>query len=498
MSVERRALLLAGPQHYDEKRPAVGKIRKYLEHLDPLGIAIVSSYLKAAGFKTTYAQMSPKGSSALEGLIENVGNVFISARHFDTSMAKEATRIAKLKGKRVIVGGYSPTFSPESFAEADVRVKGEFEPVAEEFMTDLLSGRLKDEYDSRKMEPFDMKDYVYPDRSIFSKLPGVLEKLRRHPQEWQRGCTNYCSFCSPTRMQRGGDDEVRYRSAEDIIKEIKQMGLGKGDHLFSTDLNTSAIPREVLYELFTYLNKTGIHWYTEGTVAPLLEDLENFGPDKSLLRLMSAKYGGGGCFSFLYGADDIVTPRVAGSKDKEVTLLAKAEVVFKEMGIPLNLSVVVGLDNHSFPDTFYRHAYILKSLKVPYTFLHLATPYPSTPWGIQMERQGRIKDRDTLHYNHRISVFEPKNMTSDQLQQGYYWLMRTLYTPKEITNTFRNNFDSKMAATNLMLAIIKSGLPWGVETYLSTIELEARGYMDNKIQRDLDAGYKNWLSQSHF
>lgn len=497
MSVERQALLLAGPQYYDERRPIVGRIPRYLDYLDPLGIAIVSSYLKAAGFETTYAQMSPKGSSTLEGLIENVGEVFISARHFDTSMTKEAISIAKSKGKRVIVGGYSPTFSHEEYANADIRVKGEFEPVAQEFMDDLLSGRLKDEYDSRKMEPFDMKHYVYPDRSIFPKLPRVLEELRRHPQEWQRGCTNYCTFCSPTRMQRGGGKEVRYRSAEDIIREIKQMGLGKGDHLFSTDLNTSAIPREVLYELFTYLKEEGIRWFTEGTIAPLLEDLENFGPDKSLLRLMSARFGEGGCYTFLYGADNLTQGRVAGSKDKEVAMLEKAASVFKVMGIPFNLSIVVGLDNHFFPDTFYQYAYILKSLRVPYTFLQLATPYPGTSWGIQMEKQGRIIDKDPLHYNHVRSVFIPKNMTSEELQQGHYWLMRTLNSLKEITTTFRENFEPVIAATDLTLAVIKSGLPWGMGTFLSTIELEARGYMDNKIQRDLDAGYKNWLSQSH-
>lgn len=497
MPVERQALLLAGPQHYDERRPTVGIIRKYLENLDPLGIAIVSSYLKAAGFETRYAQMSPKGSTTLEGLIENAGYVFISARHFDTSMAKEAINIAKQKGKKVISGGYGPTFNQEEYAKADVRVKGEFEPVAEQFIDDLLSDHPKNEYDSRGMEPFDLSRYVYPDRSIFPKLPGVLEKLRRHPQEWQRGCTNYCSFCSPTRMQRGGGNEVRYRSAEDIIKEIKQMGIGKGDYLFSTDLNTSAIPRDVLHKLFTYLNREGIRWYTEGTVAPLLEDFNKFGPEQSLLRLMSAMYGGGGCFSFLYGADDITNTRVDGSKDKEVAVLEKAAVIFKEMGIPLNLSVVVGLDDNTFPDTFYRYSYILKSLRVPYTFLHMATPYSSTPWGIQVERQGRITDKDPLHYNHRTAVFRPKNMTVDELQQGYYWLMRTLNSPKEIGETFRKNFDPKMAATNPMLATIKSGLLWGMETYLSTIELEGRGYIDNKMQIDLDVGYKHWLSQSH-
>lgn len=189
------------------------------------------------------------------------------ARHFDISMAQSVTSVAKRLGKKVIVGGYGPTFSPEMFSEADVRVRGEFEPIARELIDDLLSNRLKEEYDSREQDPFDLNGYVHPDRSIFPELSGVFAQLRRHPQEWQRGCTNYCSFCSPTRMQRGGGNEVRSRNVEDIINEIEQMGIGNGDHIFSTDLNTSAIPRETLFSLFTYLKNKGIRWYTEGTVA---------------------------------------------------------------------------------------------------------------------------------------------------------------------------------------------------------------------------------------
>lgn len=497
MSAERRAMLLAGPQHYDAKRPVFGQVRNFLEYLDPLGIGIISTYLKSKGFETTYMPMSPNGSANLKSWMENAEYVFISSRLFDTSMAQAATCLAKENHKKVVVGGYGPTFSPNEFLEADVRVMGEFEPVAEQFLDDLLSNRLQNVYDSTQMAPFDLRGYVNPDRSIYPKWPGVSEKLRRHTQEWQRGCNNYCTFCSPTRMQKGGNDKVRYRSAENIIQEIEQMGLGKGDHLFSTDLNTSLIPRETLLELFSYLKTKGIHWYTEGTVAPLLKDLDNFGYENSLLRLMSAKDGGGGCYSFLYGADNIVSTHVAGAKDKEIDMLGKAVNIFKEMGIPLNLSLVIGLDDHCFPDTLYKYALTLKTLKVPHAFLHLATPYPSTAWGNQLEKQGRITDRNPLHYNHRNAVFEPRGMTATQLQQGYYWLMKIINTPKEIADIFRNNFDPKVAAANPLLSIINSGLLWSVETYLSIKELEVRGYIDPKIQAELDSGYKTWLSQSH-
>ena len=397
--------------------------------------------------------------------------------------------MARRAGKIVVAGGYGPTFSPEAFDRADMLVRGEFEPTAGEVLESLCSERRGLVYDSRRMDPFDLTNYVRPDRSIFPR-PRPLE---RRPQEWQRGCTGYCSICSPTRMQRGGG-EVRYRSVGNIIEEIEQMGLRPGDHLFATDLNTSVIPREVLYELFGYLRQNGICWYTEGTVAPLIEDWEKFGPRESLLGLMVTKEGRGGCYSFLYGPDDLTGNKVSGSRGKDLGVLEKATTIFRKLGIPLNLSVVIGLDNHVFPDTFYEYAFQLLSLRVPYTFVHLATPYPGTPWGDGIKRAGRIVDTESLHYNHQRPVFEPKNMTKEQLQQGYFWLGKVLNTPREIVKVIGRNFNPERVISLPLLETINSGLPWRLLHGLSYLELKARGFIDKQVQGDLDLGYRAWLS----
>lgn len=129
------------------------------------------------------------------------------------------------------------------------------------------------------------------------------------------------------------------------------MGVQKGDYLFSTDLNTAAIPSEELSELFRHLKNKGIRWFTEGTVAPLVKDLENGG---NLLRLMSAKNEIGGCYSFLYGADDLVKERVEGSLDKQVKLIKKAVQVFREFSILLifqSCSVLITIDT---PRLFFK------------------------------------------------------------------------------------------------------------------------------------------------
>jgi len=501
LSQDRRALLLSGPQHYDATRPLTCGARRFMEKLDSLGIAIVSRIFQNLGFSTYWAEMRPGMVSNLDNLIGEFPLVAISSRFFDTYLAQEAVKIACGKDKITLVGGYGPTFSPENFDKADIVVQGECETVLPEAIDDLLSGRAKHIYDSRKSPPLDLKkSYIWPDRSIFPADTGLSRRFKKHPQEWQRGCSNYCTFCSPTRLQRiqmeNGRRQVRVRSVDDIIKEIAEgMELGRGDRLFSVDLNSSAIPTEEQKELYGWLKQKGIKWYTEGTIAPLLKDYDLNGEDNCLLKVMSPLGEGGGCYSFLYGADDLAVQKVPGSSDKEIGILQKAKIIFKEFGIPLNLSIVVGLDEHIWPDTFYRYASLLEEVRVPYAFIHLATPYPGTVWGDEVAREGRIFDTKTLNYNHRTAVSTPGSMSTEELQQGYYWLMRHLNSVPELAKTTKDNLDPKIAGTNPELALVLSGLPWGIETHLSVLELAARGYIDLKKQREMDDGFKAWQSR---
>jgi len=485
-----KVLLLSGPQHWDKRRPITGLMRRYAENLNPLGISIVSRLLKNEGYETSYMVMEPNKVSKLEPIIDKFKGVFISSRAFDTDLTYQVVQMANMKNIPVVVGGYSPTLTPKLFPNA-TKVLGEFEPVANQVIQDFRSRRFDEVYDARTLPPFDMsRDYVWPDRSIFPER----NSLSRLPQEWERGCTNYCSFCSPVVMQRGGSEKaVRERNPDDIIRELKEMNID-GGNLFLTDLNTTRMRRETLIQLLPYLKSKNIKWYTEGTVLPLLDDLEKYGEENSLLRMMSPLNGEGGCYSFLYGADDLVAEKVKGARDKEIGLIAKATQTFKRFGIPLNLSVVVGLENHTYPDSFFTIRNTLEEVRAPYTFIHLATPYIGTAWGNTVLKEDRyhpnIKSTDL---NHRKVVFDHKNMTTDQLQQGYYWLQRSMTSFKNSLGSIRNNFEMKFFENNIFLGLLNTGVFWDFETNLSIGELWSRGYLIKARQSELDAEYRNWL-----
>lgn len=502
MSVEsKRALLLSGPQHYDERRPVISKyIKRPLEHVDPLGIAIVSACLKKYGIDTSHLTMEPDNVGRLEKLIPEFDGVFISARYFDASLALFAASVARKNKKPAVVGGYAPTFHPDLFPEGTSLVFGEAERLLAEIADDFVGGKLKNRYDGNAFEPPDIyNEYIWPDRTIFPRGKGPMRDFYKHPIEVQRGCKNSCSYCIATRMQRAdctkGRREVRTRNPDDVIKEIESLDLKPGSNVFFVDLNISTVPKDSLRTIFSYLQKERIRWYAEGTVSQLVSDLNDAGEEKSLLKLMSAKNGLGGCYTFMYGADDIVAKKVEGSRDKSISVLNQSIEIFRRFGIPLNLSVVVGLEEHNYPESFFHIASTLKEVGYPYTFVFAATPYRGSPWGDSIYNSGRVFDEETIHHNQRRVVFTPKNMTAQELYQGYIWLNRQLSGPKAMSDVIKRNHDRATLSNNPMLGVIQTGLPWLVETALSLKELELRGYVDKNIQNTMDNEYKRWSKQ---
>jgi hypothetical protein len=50
-----------------------------------------------------------------------------------------------------------------------------------------------------------------------------------------------------------------------------------------------------------------------------------------------------------------------------------------------------------------------------------------------MESQNRIVDRNWAHYDFRNVVFEPKNMSRQELKKGHDWVLRGFYSVRSIS-----------------------------------------------------------------
>jgi len=95
-------------------------------------------------------------------------------------------------------------------------------------------------------------------------------------------------------------------------------------------------------------------------------------------------------------------------------------------GIGVVAGMIVGLDADD-PGVFARTLRFLQSQRIDALQLNIMTPLPGTPLFDEMERQGRVTDRDWAHYDFRHCVFTPARMTARQLQGGADWLYAQFY-----------------------------------------------------------------------
>jgi radical SAM superfamily enzyme YgiQ (UPF0313 family) len=92
---------------------------------------------------------------------------------------------------------------------------------------------------------------------------------------------------------------------------------------------------------------------------------------------------------------------------------------------------VLGFD-HDGKDVFARTAEWIEENRMECATFHILTPYPATPLYRQMEAEGRLLHRDWSLYDTAHAVFQPKNMTPEELAEGYAWIYQRLFSHASI------------------------------------------------------------------
>ena len=97
----------------------------------------------------------------------------------------------------------------------------------------------------------------------------------------------------------------------------------------------------------------------------------------------------------------------------------------------VNASFVFGMDNDG-PDVFERTVEWAVERGIETATFHIMTPYPGTGLYARMESEGRILHSDWDRYDTRHVVFEPKSMSAEQLEEGYWRAYKQFYTWRNI------------------------------------------------------------------
>jgi len=112
---------------------------------------------------------------------------------------------------------------------------------------------------------------------------------------------------------------------------------------------------------------------------------------------------------------------------KSIEETEEAIKIIQDSGIAFHPSIILGFDTDTkaiFDDTLE----FLARTKLPTMALHVLTPYPGTRVYQRFKDQGRIISHDWSHYDHHTVVFQPKNMTPQELAEGHHYVQSEFYS----------------------------------------------------------------------
>ena len=312
-------------------------------------------------------------------------------------------------GVKVVMGGvHVSAMSDEALQHADTVVIGEAELIWDNLLEDFKKGKLKQRYKADNL--CDMKNMVIPRRDLLNrKMYSGFNTLQA-----TRGCPFNCDYCAVTAFF---GHEFRVRPIDEVIAEIK--GFDTKEFFFMDD-NIVGRPKYAK-ELFQRLIPLKITWGSQASIT--------MAKDPELLNLYARS---GGKYAFI-GLESLSQKNLESMHKGWNSAKDYKEAIKKiqDAGINVVGSFVFGLDEDDktvFKTTF---DFIMET-RMDAAQFHILTPLPGTvTYGI-LQKQGRIIDRDWAKYHTGEVVFQPKGMTVEELQNGYYWIFRNTYTIKNI------------------------------------------------------------------
>lgn len=319
-----------------------------------------------------------------------------------------ADRFRREVGKPVILGGYHPTFMPEEAAEhADGVCVGDAEGTVRRMVEDFADGALRGIYVS---EPGDLAGLPRPDWSLVRRdkyAPvGFLQATR--------GCNHQCRFCSVSAFHQ---HRFRTRPVADVIDELTTLGRNV---VFMDD--SIICDREYAKELFTAMIPLRKRWSSQCGI--------RIAEDDELLELARRS----GCRGLFVGFESLSEAGLRSWHKGPNIGRDYAEVVGKlhDAGIAVLAAFMFGGDQDT-PDVFEQTLAFLMDANVESLQATRMTPFPGTPLFEEMDRDGRIFDKDWAHYDFNHVVFEPLHMSQETLDKGVGWLVRQFHSRRSIT-----------------------------------------------------------------
>jgi len=378
-----------------------------------------------------------------------------------TSFSLRAYQISKRfreLGKTVVFGGLHVTLLPfEAAKHADVVVVGPAEggawtQVLEDFKTCTLRkfyfgsayhyAQFKNTHVLNNNNTF-VVDCLNEEFPALSGIPkprvDLGPKTFLTPIQATRGCPNHCGFCVKSGVE---GKNHRKRPLKEVIDEIK--GLTPLKPIIFVDNNLLADSQYAL-DLFRELKKLKRRWVCATPIENLM------GQDKFLLE----KAAKSGCVAIEFGFETLnPSANLILNTEKPPSKYEKAIKEIHKKGITIIGTFVFGFDGDD-ENTIKNTLRFIENSKIELPSVHILTPFPGTPFFNELDNEGRVLHYDWSKYDTRHVVFKPRDISTLELQAGFYQAEARIRTLKySIKRGFKPNTPAlRSLPANIALSI---------------------------------------------
>ncbi|MDI6840226.1 MAG: radical SAM protein [bacterium] len=427
-------VLLINPPWYKRK----GNIWRGINPiLPPLGLAYIGSFLEREGVKVEILDAQAEGCSVskiynklktMKGVPNFIG---ITATTSTIGNALDVAQICKTiyPKSKVILGGVHPTALPDEVMKdenIDYVVRGEGEAT----FWEIVNGKKEEEILGLS---YKSKGSVFHniDRPVFKCLDdlpfpayhllpiekyrpaiGAYKRLPAMSMLTTRGCPGHCTFCFGNFL----GERTRYRSARNIVNEIKLLQSGYGikeisfyDDVFTTfKSNIQDLCRLIIEE------NIDITWSCFSRVDFV---------DEATLRLMKKA----GCHQICYGIES-GNEQILRNIKKETSLDKAKEIIAltKSIGIETRTSFMFGNPGET-EETMRETINFAVSLEPDIAIFNITTPYPGTEMFLWAKEKGYLKTTDWSKYDLSQSILELPTVNSKIVEYYYHTAYKKFY-----------------------------------------------------------------------
>ncbi|MFO0723641.1 MAG: radical SAM protein [Myxococcota bacterium] len=341
--------------------------------------------------------------------------VGITTMTYMAPRAFEMARALKARGKKVVLGGYFPTLSPDlALAEpaVDAVVIGRGERAWPRLLLDQSRGKLERIYDL----PFGEDGFRLPPVDHRRSAPSLGFNGWITQVQATLGCKFRCKFCVIPQFHGA---KVSLRDLHDITEEVARAPTRRVLFVDDNLLNRPAY----LDALCDRLRPLGKEW-----IAQVSMDIAK---QPKLIKKMAKS----GCGWLNVGIESVNAGTLAAQEkwQNDTRHYLEALAMIRDHGISLSAGMVLGFPDEP-KDVFDLTGEFLDRAPIDITVFHLYTPYPGTAEHAAFEDEGRILTRDLSLYDTYHVVVRPRHFAPEEVAMRFEALQERFYGLRNVAS----------------------------------------------------------------